>query len=40
MYPKTVASYEEMFEKADKELYIVKQNGRNGNSIYVYEEEY
>lgn len=40
VYPKTVASYEEMFEKADKELYIVKQNGRNGNSIYVYEEEY
>lgn len=40
VYPKMMASYEEMFEKADKELYIVKQKGRNGNSIYIYEEEY
>lgn len=37
---KKLKEIEEMFEKADKELYIVKQKGRNGNSIYIYEEEY
>lgn len=37
-YPESKAIYEELFEKADIELYKVKRKGRNGNSIYVYGE--
>jgi len=39
VYPKTAALYENMFEKADKELYKVKRSGRNGNSIFIYKEK-